>query len=102
MSRYLRQHEECQEGRPINVHGTTNLLGQDKKEYAKLNKIMQQGFSDAANREHEPKVNREIDTFIKMISEDKNPGNSADGWCNPKNMTLWCRFSTHSARYLHR
>lgn len=86
-----------------NVHGTTNLLGiQDKKEYAKLKKIMQQGFSDAANREHEPKVIREIDTFIKMISEDENPGNSADGWSNPKNMTLWCRFSTHSARYLHR
>jgi hypothetical protein len=45
-----------------------------KTRNAKLKKIMQQGFSDTANREHEPKVNRGIDTFIKMISEDKNPG----------------------------
>lgn len=78
-----------------NVHGTTNLIGiQDKKEYAKLKKIMQQGFSDAANREHEPKVIREIDTFIKMISADENPGNSADGWSSPNNMTLWCNYLT--------
>jgi hypothetical protein len=76
------------------AHGTTNLIGiQDKKEYAKQKKIMQQGFSDAANREHEPKVVKEIDIFIEKISENETPGKSTDGWSNPKNMTLWCTIS---------
>lgn len=76
------------------VHGMTNLIGiQDKKEYARSKKIFQQGFSDTANREHEPKITQEIDTFIEKISENETPGKTPDGWSNPKNMTLWCMFS---------
>jgi hypothetical protein len=76
------------------VHGMTNLIGiQDKKEYARSKKIFQQGFSDTANREHEPKIIREIDTFIEKISENETPEKIPDGWSNPKNMTLWCMFS---------
>jgi hypothetical protein len=73
----------------------TNLIGiQDKKEYTKVKKIMQPGFSDSANREHEPKVIREIETFIEKISENETSEKATDGWSNPKNMTLWCMFLT--------
>jgi hypothetical protein len=51
---------------------------------------MQPGFSDSANREHEVKVIREIDTFIEKISENETPEKTIDEWSNPKNMTLWC------------
>ncbi|KAE9367264.1 cytochrome P450 [Stipitochalara longipes BDJ] len=77
------------------VHGLTNLIGiQDKKEYAKQKKIMQPGFSDSANREHEPTMIRTIGTFIEKISENETPEKSTDGWTNPKNMTLWCNYLT--------
>jgi hypothetical protein len=73
------------------VHGMTNLIGiQDKKEYAKSKKIFQQGFSDAANRDHEPKVIQKINIFIEKLSENETPDKYTDGWTNPKNMTLWC------------
>jgi cytochrome P450 len=79
------------------VHGITNLIGiQDKKDYAKQKKIMQPGFSDSANREHEPTMIRTIDTFIEKISENETPEKATDGWSNPKNMTLWCKLvSSH-------
>lgn len=63
---------------------------QDKAEYAKNKKIFQQGFSDTAIREHEPKVIQEVNTFIEKLSDNETPEKSADGWTNPKNMTLWC------------
>lgn len=76
------------------VHGLTNLIGiQDKKEYAKQKKIMQPGFSDSANREHEPKVIREIGTFIEKISENETAEKGTGGWSGPRNMTLWCMSS---------
>lgn len=76
------------------VHGQGNLIGiQDKAEYASMKKIFQQGFSDSANREHEPKVIQEIDTFIEKISENESPDASKDGWSSPKNMSLWCMSS---------
>ena len=75
------------------VHGMTNLIGiQDKKDYAKQKKIMQPGFSDSANREHEPTMIRTIDIFIDKISENETPEKSIDGWSNSKNMTLWCKY----------
>lgn len=77
------------------VHGQGNLIGiQDKAEYASMKKIFQQGFSDSANREHEPKVIQEIDTFIEKISENESPDASKDGWSSPKNMSLWCNYLT--------
>jgi hypothetical protein len=86
--------KKIKKSKSYQVHGNTNLIGiQDKKQYAKQKKIMQQGFSDAANREHEFKVIREIDTFIEKISENETPDNNTDGWSNPKNMTLWCESS---------
>jgi hypothetical protein len=75
------------------VHGKTNLIAiQDKVYYASQKKIFQQGFSDTANREHEPKVIRVIDTFIEKLSENETPEVplGTDGWTNPKNMSLWC------------
>jgi hypothetical protein len=73
------------------VHGERNLIGmQNKAEYAKSKKIFQHGFSDTANREHEPKVIQEIDTFIEKISENETPEKNTDGWTNLKNMSEWC------------
>jgi cytochrome P450 len=73
------------------VHGKTNLIGiQDKTDYARCKKIFQQGFSDTAIREHEPKVIQEIDTFIEKISENETLDGLTDDWTNPKNMALWC------------
>lgn len=63
-----------------------------------MKKIFQQGFSDSANREHEPKVIQEINTFIEKISENKTPDASKDGWTNPRNMSLWCMLSRHYAK----
>lgn len=91
--------KKTQKSKSYKVHGNTNLIGiQDKKQYAKQKKIMQQGFSDSANREHEPKVIREIDTFIEKISENEIPSKDNDGWSNPKNMTLWCEFCRNTFR----
>lgn len=74
-------------------HGIGNLLGiQDKKEYAKKKKIFQHGFSDTANREHEPKMIEEINTFVEKIAENES-GKSSDGWTEPKDMSLWCMHS---------
>lgn len=71
-------------------HGIGNLLGiQDKKEYAKKKKIFQHGFSDTANREHEPKMIEEINTFVEKIAESES-GKSSGGWSEPKDMSLWC------------
>lgn len=71
-------------------HGIGNLLGiQDKKEYAKKKKIFQHGFSDTANREHEPKMIEEIDTFVEKMVEDEGSEN-AGAWTKPKDMSLWC------------
>jgi len=73
------------------VHGDTNLIGiQDKAAYAKSKKIFQQGFSDTMNGEHEPKVIREIDTFIEKLLENETPKEIPDGWTNPKDTSLWC------------
>jgi phage-related tail protein len=86
--------KKVKKGKNYEIHGHTNLIGiQDKKDYAKSKKIFQQGFSDTANREHEPKVTGEIDTFIEKISENETPNESTDGWTNPKNMSLWCKTS---------
>lgn len=72
------------------VHGETNLIGiQDKAAYAKSKKIFQHGFSDTANREHEPKVVEEVNIFIEKMSENEGE-KGTDGWTNPKNMSLWC------------
>ncbi|KAL2068442.1 hypothetical protein VTL71DRAFT_16540 [Oculimacula yallundae] len=77
------------------VHGRNNLLGiQDKTKYARYKKIFQQGFSDAMNREHEPKVIRIIDTFIEQIANDETPSANSGDWSNIKNMTLWCNWLT--------
>lgn len=76
------------------VHGDGNLLGiTDKTWYARYKKIFSQGFSDNANREHEPKVIGVIDTFIEKISEDA----TTDGWSSPQNMSLWCNWLTTDA-----
>lgn len=73
------------------IHGVTNLIGiTDKTQYARNKKIFQQGFSDSAIREHEPKVIREVNTFIEKMSENETTEREPNGWTNPKNMALWC------------
>ena len=84
--------KKVKKSKSYHVHGDTNLLGiQDKKFYANRKKIFQQGFSDTANREHEPKVIKVVDIFIEKISENETPGETSDGWTNPKDMALWCK-----------
>lgn len=75
------------------MHGKTNLIGiMDKTAYAKSKKIFQHGFSDNANREHEPKVVEEVNIFVEKMAENEGSEKNADGWTNPKNMSLWCMY----------
>lgn len=84
--------KKVKKSKSYNIHGATNLIAiQDKIEYARFKKIFQLGFSDSANRGHEPKVIGTIDTFIKKISENEEK----DGWTTSKNMTHWC-ITSHS------
>ncbi|KAH8651813.1 cytochrome P450 [Tricladium varicosporioides] len=79
------------------VHGETNLIGiQDKTQYARAKKIFQQGFSDSANREHEPKVVQEVDIFVgKMLEGETKTGGKGDGmWTEAKDMSVWCNYFT--------
>jgi hypothetical protein len=81
------------------VHGAGNLIGiRDKKVYAKKKKIFQQGFSDAAIREHEVKIVREINTFCEKIEENELPEKTVGGWSNVKNMSAWCMLSPLSKK----
>jgi hypothetical protein len=86
--------KKVKKSKSYKVHGPGNLLGiRDKKVYAKKKKIFQQGFSDSAIREHEVKINREINTFCEKISENELSEKTVGGWSNVKNMSLWCMFS---------
>ena len=72
------------------VHGPGSLLGLcDKTEHAQKKKIFIQGFSDAAIREHEPKVVEIVETFCEKLLEDISP---ATGWTDAKNLTDWCEY----------
>ena len=77
------------------VHGPGNLLGyRDKAVYARKKRIFAQGFSDAAIREHEPKVREMIGVFCdKMLENDEVEKGEMKkgGWSTAKNMTLWCK-----------
>ncbi|KUJ22174.1 cytochrome P450 [Mollisia scopiformis] len=87
--------KKVKKAKSYKVHGQGNLIGiQDKAEYAWNKKIFQQGFSDTAIREHEPKVIKEIDTFIEKLSENETPEKNGNNWTNPKNMALWCNWLT--------
>lgn len=68
----------------------------DKRHYARLKRIFSQGFSDAAIREHEPKVLGQIEAFCEKLS-DGSDGKSESGWGGVKDMTLWCKFSANSS-----
>lgn len=73
------------------VHGKTNLVGlQDKVQYARYKRVFQHGFSDTANREHEPQLIHGIATFIEKLAENELPEESTNRWTRPKNMALWC------------
>jgi cytochrome P450 len=73
------------------IHGPGNMLGlRDKAEHARKKRIFAQGFSDAAVREHEPKIIKLVNSFCHMISGFDTHGSDFKGWSVPRDMTKWC------------
>ena len=80
------------------VHGPGNIIGiQDKKAFARKKRILGQGFSDAALREHEPKVLEHIKSFCEKVSDVEFESESRQ-WSTARKMTLWCKCRTADDR----
>ncbi|KAL3421802.1 cytochrome p450 [Phlyctema vagabunda] len=79
------------------IHGEGNLIGlRDKKHFARFKRIFSQGFSEAALREHEPKVLKQIDTFCEkvLLDESAEGEGKSSGWSSYKNMSEWSNYLT--------
>ncbi|KAH6672026.1 cytochrome P450 [Halenospora varia] len=87
--------KKTKKAKSYTVHGDTNLIGiQDKTQYARAKKIFQQGFSDSANRGHEPKVVQGVDIFVGKMMENETSENESGDWTEAKDMSVWCNYFT--------
>ncbi|KAJ5822466.1 benzoate 4-monooxygenase cytochrome P450 [Penicillium robsamsonii] len=75
------------------VHRTANTLTmRDKKQHAQRRRIMSQGFSDAAIRSFEPRVQELIRTLCGLLIV-KDAG-SVSEWSAPQDMAKWFDYLT--------
>ncbi|OJK01152.1 hypothetical protein ASPACDRAFT_26403, partial [Aspergillus aculeatus ATCC 16872] len=75
------------------VHRTANTLTmRDKKQHAKRRRIMSHGFSDAAIRSFEPRVQELIQTLCDLLIV--KDASSESEWSAPQDMAKWFDYLT--------